>query len=176
MTPTKNQQAFLAIIGYAEGTDREADPYRVCYGYKHVIVSFDDHPSVKAKDGRMGGGKAEWLGEKLPDDMCIGAGRQPGCVSTAAGRYQIIRPTWLTVRAQVMLPDFGPESQDLAALELIRQAGAANDVLTGRVADAITKCKKIWASFPGAGYAGQPERRVTAMQKVFNDAGGTVFA
>lgn len=173
---TKNQEAFLSIIGFAEGTDKEPDPYRVCYGYQHKIISFDDHPAVKARDGRMGGGEHEWLGEPLSDDMCRGAGRQPGCVSTAAGRYQIIRPTWLTLRAQLMLPDFGPESQDLAALELIRQAGAANDVLTGRVATAVSKCKKIWASFPGAGYEGQPERRVTALLRVFDRAGGTAFA
>lgn len=158
-----NQRAFLALIAFSEGTDREADPYRVCYGYSHVIASLADHPAVTG----------EWMGKRLPDAMCAGAGMAPGCVSTAAGRYQLIRPTWVGVKKRLRLVDFGADSQDRAALYLVANRGALEDVHAGRLQTALTKCRPEWASLPGAGY-GQPERRITALVAAFERAGGVV--
>lgn len=161
----QNLRAFLDMIAYAEGTDRAGDPYRVCYGYRHTIRSLDDHPAVTG----------EWGGERLPDAMCAGAGLGPGCVSTAAGRYQIIRPTWRELKADLNLPDFGPASQDAAAVELIRRRGALNDVYAGRITEAIGKVAKVWASLPGAGYA-QPERKISNLLAAYGSAGGITEA
>ena len=155
----------LTLIAFAEGTDRAPDPYRVCYGYRHTIVCLADHPAITG----------EWRGERLPDAMCRGAGLSPGCVSTAAGRYQLIRSTWSGIMKRLRLPDFGAESQDQAALYLIDQRGALADVHAGRVQTAIAKCRPEWASLPGAGY-GQPERRISALMDAFQRAGGTVWA
>ena len=47
-----NLQAFLSMISSSEGTDRgDGDAYAVCYGYKHTIADFSDHPqSDRARD------------------------------------------------------------------------------------------------------------------------------
>lgn len=163
---SQNVQAFLSLIAYSEGTTaRGGDSYRVCYGYSHTIQSMADHPAVTG----------EWRGLPLSDAMCKGAGMRPGCVSTAAGRYQMIRPTWLTCKRALGLPDFSPDSQDRAALYLITKRGALDDVKAGRIAAAIDKCRAEWASLPGAGY-GQPERRLSALLAAYSDAGGVVSA
>lgn len=139
------------------------DPYRVCYGYTHTIVSFDDHPAITG----------EWRGERLPDSMCIKAGHKPGCVSTAAGAYQLIKPTWRGIRDRLRLPNFEPENQDRAALYLVTNCGALEDVHAGRIQTAITKCAPEWASLP-TNYAGQPQRSMDALIAAFERGGGVV--
>lgn len=158
-----NVRAFLSMIAAAEGTNRGADPYRVCYGYKHTIKSLSDHPAVTG----------EWRGERLPDAVCSEAGYGPGCVSTAAGRYQLIRPTWLACKRALGLASFSPDSQDAAAVYLIRQRGALDAVKAGRIAEAVQLCRREWASLPGAGY-GQPERRLSALLESFVVSGGVL--
>lgn len=158
-----NMQAFLAMIRASEGTNKAADPWRVCYGYRHTIADLSDHPAVTG----------EWRGEPLPPAMCEGAGLAAGCVSTAAGAYQMIKPTWLACKRALGLQDFGRASQDAAALYLIRQRGAVDAIESGRVADAIALCKREWASLPGAGY-GQPERKLAQLVEVYQAAGGAV--
>ncbi|MCM3565924.1 glycoside hydrolase family 24 protein [Hydrogenophaga intermedia] len=161
----RNVAAFLAMIRYAEGTAGQGDPYRVCYGYSHTIRNLVDHPAVTG----------EWGGKALPDSYCRGAGFGPGCKSTAAGAYQIIRGTWLELKRKLNLPDFGPASQDAAAVELIRQRGALNDVRAGRFAIAVEKVAPTWASLPGAGYD-QPERKLASLVSAYQAAGGTTEA
>ena len=161
-TQDANVRAFLAAIAWAEGTDRAADPYRVCYGYKHQAQDLSDHPA----------NSGEWKGEPLSAQQCAGAGLGPGCVSTAAGRYQIIRPTWNAARRALALPDFGPDSQDRAAVWLIDKRGALDAVKAGDVPQALRLCAKEWASLPGAGYAGQGMRTEAAIVAVYENAGG----
>ena len=158
-----NERAFLEMIAHSEGTAKEPEPYNVCFGYKHRIFDLRDHPAVTG----------EWRGEKLSDKHCLGAGLKPGCVSTAAGKYQIIRPTWLSLKKLLNLKDFSPASQDAAALALISQANALTDVHNGDLATAISKCKRIWASLPGAGYS-QHENSFKSLVSSFLGAGGTV--
>ena len=156
-----NEKAFLAMISYSEGTHLAPDPYRVCYGYKHTIIDLRDHPSVTG----------EWFGEILPPEMCHAAGLSSGCKSTAAGRYQLIKPTWLNIKTKLKLPDFEPLSQDRAALYLIAEVSALEAVHRGDLPRAISLCRRIWASLPGAGYS-QPERRISALTSAFSNAGG----
>lgn len=158
-----NLRAFLTLIGWSEGTERMPDPYRVVYGYKHTINSFDDHPAITG----------EWGGERLSDAMCRAAGLSPGCISTAAGRYQMIRPTWLEAKDALGLTDFSPASQDRAALYLIGKHGALDDAREGRVTEAVAKVRRTWASLPGSGWS-QPERSLDSLIAAYTTAGGTL--
>lgn len=152
-----NTAAFLSTIAASEGTDRAADPYAVCYGYKHTVRDFSDHPAATG----------EWTGEPLDS---LGA-QYKGLKSTAAGRYQFILPTWRMCKRALNLPDFGPESQDKAAIYLITKRGALDAVEAGDIATAVSLCRQEWASLPGAGY-GQPERKLAQLVDVFTNAGG----
>jgi len=149
MTPweQKNVSAFLQTIRVSEGTSG-SDGYSVLVGGGH-FDSFADHPRVLVY---------------LPN-LRIN--------SSAAGAYQILRRTWDGVAAKLGLPDFSPTSQDRAAVELIRQRGALADVRAGRFAAAVEKCKKEWASLPGAGY-GQRENSLATLQGAYLSAGGNV--
>lgn len=153
--------AMRETVKQAEGTAREGDPYRVCYGYRHTIASFADHPAVTG----------EWRGETLPDAMCTAAGFGPGCVSTAAGAYQIVKPTWLRLKKKLNLPDFSPASQDAACDELLLERGAADALARGDFAGAVAAASREWASLPG-NYAKQGQRSIAWLSDKFAAAGG----
>jgi lysozyme len=160
----QNHQAFLAMLAHSEVTDRPpapADSYRTVFGYRHVIVDLALHPCVSG----------EWHGERLADEVCIKAGLAPGCVSTAAGRYQIIKPTWLRIAQKLGLGNFGPDAQDLCALELLHECGAFDLIAQGRAGDAITKCKSLWASLPG-NTKGQRQTSFADLMRAYTSAGG----
>jgi lysozyme len=156
---TSNLPAFQTMISVSEGTARAADPYAVCYGYRHTVQDYSQHPAVSG----------EWKGEPLDN---LGAA-YVGKVSTAAGRYQIIKPTWLAAARALGLTDFSPASQDAACAWLIKNRGAVDDIEAGRIEDAIAKCRPEWASLPGAGY-GQPERKTGELLAAYERAGGTL--
>ena len=162
--PQRNVAAFLQAISQSEGTANQADPYRVCYAYSHTIVSLREHPAITG----------EWKGARLTDEQCRGAGFGPGCVSTAAGKYQIIRPTWERVRNRLGLRDFGPASQDAAAVELLRERGALARIQAGDLVGAVAAARSEWASLPGAGYAGQGMRSMDYVQTAYLNAGGVL--
>lgn len=158
-----NITAFLGILKRAEGTAGQADPYRVCYAYSHVIQDLREHPAITG----------EWRGQRLPDGMCNAAGFGPGCVSTAAGAYQLIRPTWTRARDALGLLNFSALSQDRAAVWLIEQRGAIEHVKAGRLAEAVRACRNEWASLPG-NYARQGQRSLTELAAWFNLEGGVL--
>jgi lysozyme len=146
-TAQKNLKAFLIMVQYSEGTLGK-DAYRKLYGGG----SFNDlskHPNTPV---------SKW-----------------GVTSTAAGAYQILNKTWQELQQKLGLPDFSPQSQDKAAIELIKRRKALDDVMAGRFAQAIIKCRKEWASLPGAGY-NQSEKSPKALAQVFKAAGGTLVA
>jgi muramidase (phage lysozyme) len=147
-----NERAFLAMLRRAEATDRAEDPYRVVMGYGTTLVDLSDHPY----------NTGEWKGAYFGN---------PPQLSTAAGAYQFLRRTWDGLRDKLGLPDFGPASQDAAALELIREKGALDDVRAGRFADAVHKVRRVWASLPGAG-SGQGERSLESLTAAYVAAGG----
>lgn len=145
------------MLSHSEGTDRVQQSYRCCYGFIHTIIDMSDHPAVTG----------EWHGESLSN---LGPA-YAGLVSTAAGRYQLIKRTWLGCKAVLKLPDFEAASQDAAAIELIREAGALDLVNGGEVQDAIAKCSGIWASLPFS-TAGQPRRALADLVSAYTSAGG----
>lgn len=149
-----NRTAFLDMLAFSEGTSAcgHNNGYDVIVGSTPTLMrrmdSFDDHPRVTMQ-----------LNSKL--------------WSSAAGRYQITAPTWAVLKLRLKLPDFSPDSQDKAALELIREKGAIVMIDAGKITDAIIACAPIWASFPGAGY-NQHENSFSDLIDAYKKAGGTV--
>ena len=154
-----NLPAFLQALRHGEGTSGP-NGYRTLFGGM-LFSSFADHPA------RLG-----WGGGKLSDAQCAGAGFGPGCVSTAAGAFQINKPTWNRVAPLIGATDFSEAAQDAAAIHLISEKGALADVLAGRAELAAYKVRKIWASLPGAGYAGQRTVGISTFLAQYEQAGG----
>ena len=73
--------------------------------------------------------------------------------TTAAGRYQFLKPTWDDLVKKVGLSDFSPRSQDIGAIALLAQNGALPYVLKGDYLNAVKRSGSTWASLPSA-----PER------------------
>lgn len=144
-----NLKAFLDMIAHSEGTTRYGteDGYNVLVGGT-LFTGYADHPR-----------KLVTLSPKLK--------------STAAGRYQILARYFDAYKRTLGLTDFSPASQDAIAVQMIREQGALDDIDSGRFAEAVEKCKNIWASLPGAGY-GQHENKLAALQDVFTKHGGMV--
>lgn len=151
-TAERNENAFLDMIAYSEGTGGP-NGYRTLFG-GGLFTNMSDHPrqffTFTDKVGRVN-------------------------KTSAAGRYQFLARTWDDLANRLGLIDFGPASQDAAALELIRQRGALQDVQAGRIAAAIAKCAPIWASLPGANY-NQPERKLSSLLASYSQAGGNLKA
>jgi muramidase (phage lysozyme) len=152
-----NLHAFLLMIQRSEGTTQALNPYACTFGYKFTITDFSDHPYVLGN----------WLGEPLD---FLGFAYE-GKISTAAGAYQLIAPTWRALKKMLGLPDFSIASQDAAATELIREAGALDLVKSGNIAESIGLCRHIWASLPGS-TAGQPTQSLANLISAYMDAGG----
>jgi len=143
-----NLQAFLDMIAVSEGTAGKGNNgYNVIVGGA-LFESYDDHPR-----------KLVWL--------------RPGLASTAAGRYQLLSRYYDAYKKQLNLPNFSPLSQDLIAIQQIRERGALEYIEKGYINVAIDKVKNIWASLPGAGY-GQHENKIDKLITAYKDAGGTV--
>lgn len=131
--------------------------YNIFYGGSR-FNDLSDHPAITG----------EKRGVPLPDAICKAAGLRPGCVSTAAGAYQIIRPTWIRLKRTYGLPDFSKESQDAAAIYLLMESGALELIQQGRIEEAIRKSSKIWASLPGNTYQQNPKSLAYALDR-FNE-------
>ena len=79
----------------------------------------------------------------------------------------------MCIRDRIKLPDFGPVSQDRAAIELLRENGALADLKKGWVSSAVRRSRKTWASLPDAGY-GQRELPLESLLAVYQKAGGHI--
>lgn len=143
--------AALDTIAFTEGTDITRQPTRD-HGYDVLVggalfSDYSKHPNVLVK-----------LNAKLS--------------STAAGRYQILYRYWEHYRKSLNLPDFGPLSQDLYAINQIRERGAIKLFQAGDIEAAFAKISNIWASLPGAGY-GQHEYSFDTVKAIYVMKGGT---
>lgn len=147
-----NLRAFLLLIRWCEGTSDE-NGYRALYGHRKdkpkLISNFDDHPRIYFD--------TPW-------------GR-----TSAAGAYQILAGTFDDAARALGLTDFSPESQDQAAVWLIKRRNALHAVEQGDLDNAIHLCNKEWASLPGSPY-GQPTRTLAECRAVFERAGGTLIS
>lgn len=146
-----NLKAFLDMIAFAEiGQAMLADSDR---GYDVVVGSvpgnvkkfrpYSDHPRIYVESMN----------------------------STAAGRYQILKKNYDFYKRELGLKGFWPEDQDRIALRLISECGATFDIIAGRIATAIHKCRSRWASLPGNN-DNQPQRTMVELIAAYTDAGG----
>jgi muramidase (phage lysozyme) len=152
---TPNIAAFLRVIKYAEGTDpngRGQDPYRIVYGYNHIVQNMSDHPS----------NTGEWPGAQTPWGW-----------TTAAGAYQFLQSTWNDLNTRYGFRTFTPYNQDQRVIERLKDRGALTAVQNGDFENAIALTNKEWASLPGSPY-GQPTRTMAQLAQVYADAGGTI--
>lgn len=151
-------RAFLYMIRRAEhsSTTPDAQTYHTFFGGSR-FSDLSDHPVITG----------EKRGVPLSDEMCRNAGRGSGCVSTAAGAYQLIRPTWDRVRVAgawgPRLPDFSPASQDEAARRLLMTSGALSRLESGDVEGAIQRAGREWASLPGSTAKQNPKSMQVAL-------------
>ncbi|MBA0263857.1 lysozyme [Stenotrophomonas maltophilia] len=148
-----NVVAFLDMLAWSEGTDNGRQPtndrgYDVLVG-GGLFRGYADHPRVLVDLPRL----------KIQ--------------STAAGRYQLLRRYYDAYKKTLGLKDFSPLSQDLIALQQIRERRALPLIQAGEIEEAIKAVRKIWASLPGAGY-GQHEHKLADLLAVYRKAGGTV--
>ena len=159
--PQANLSAFLYMIRSTEHVyprDVVNDAaYSIFYGGSR-FQNFTDHPVITG----------EKKGVPLPDHFCKAAGLKPGCVSTAAGAYQFIKPTWVRLRDKLNLPDFSPLSQDRAAVGLLEEIGAVDLIFAGDIEGAIHKASRIWASLPGSTAQQNPKALAYALNR-FDD-------
>lgn len=138
-----NVSAFLRLIRQGESSQDDS-AYTVMFGGKH-FESIEDHPRIK--------------------------NTAAGLTSTAAGAYQFLARTWDEMAKQYGLNDFGPTNQDIAACGLILRRKALDDVVAGRIHEAIRKCRLEWASLPGSTY-GQPTQKLEKAIAVYQQYGG----
>lgn len=142
---TPERRALLNTIRYAEGTwlGGSGEGYRVLYGGGR-FADFARHPEVEVRRRY---------------------------VSAAAGAYQFLPQTWRAAARELGLPDFGPASQDQAALHLVEKRGAlAHFDREGLTAQVLARLAPEWASLPTlAGHSayGQPVRSTAELQGFF---------
>ncbi len=141
------RRALLNTIRYAEGTwigGRE-DGYRVLYG-GGLVERLDRHPEITVRRRY---------------------------VSAAAGAYQFLPATWREASSRLGLKDFGPRSQDQAALHLIAKRGALTTFdQRGLTPEVLARLAPEWASLPayhGGSWYGQPVKSVSTLQRFYSD-------
>lgn len=152
MQISKRIQAFLGMLAWSEGTDNGKQQTK-CHGYDVIVggslfSNFSDHPRRLITLPRL------------------------GIKSTAAGRYQVLAKIYDHYKKQLGLKDFSPASQDAIAIQLIRECKALDDIESGKIVEAMSKCRSRWASLPGAGY-GQHEHKEDVLLAKYKDLLGS---
>ena len=156
MIENQNIKAFLRMIAWSEiGPElltESDDGYNVIVGSRpgdaDLFSDYSDHP------------------RKLVD---LGHGLK----STAAGRYQILKRYFDSYKKTLGLKDFGHDSQDRIALQMIGECRALDLINKGNIVAAIVRCASRWASLPGNTYQ-QHMHAVEDLVAAYKDAGGTL--
>ncbi len=131
---TPERRALLNTIRYAEGTwiGGSQEGYRVLFGGGR-FDRLDRHPEIVV---------------------------QLAYTSAAAGAYQFLPATWREASTKLGLNDFGPASQDQAALYLMQKRGALETFdRRGLNGEVLNRLSREWASLPathGGSFYGQP--------------------
>ncbi len=159
MNTHQNIAAFLDMLAVSEGTANH--PLTKNRGYDVIVTGLDGKPEIFT----------DYSDHPFAHGRPAKVFNRRGEKSTASGRYQQLYLFWPHYRKQLALPDFSPLSQDRLAIQLIRERGALDDIRAGRIERAISRCRSIWASLPGAGY-GQREHSLEKLVTVWRTAGG----
>jgi muramidase (phage lysozyme) len=158
---TKEQQALLKTIRFAEGT---AGPtgYSMFFGDKYGKSKYGDLTKLSANE-------VEKLVTKFLNDP---QSQYRGGKSSAVGAYQIID---ITSKARSLGMDmnrkFDQNFQDEMALRLAALRGVTAEVLKkeGLSDSVIKKLSPEWASFPGNTY-GQPTKRSQDLKSTYQSS------
>lgn len=139
--------AFLDMLSWSEGTlGLGDDGYNVIVG-GGLFARYADHPRQSIELPRL------------------------NIRSTAAGRYQLLSRYFDAYRTQLGLHDFSPVAQDMIAIQQIKECRAYQLIISGQITEAISRCARIWASLPGAGY-GQREHKLADLLRMYVTFGG----
>lgn len=155
----QNRKAFLDMLAVSEGTS--TSPITKNDGYDVIVTGVDGKPEIFTDYSThpfANGRKSKVINTR-------------GLTSNASGRYQFMLRDYAHYKAQLNLADFGPVSQDLWALQLIRERSALPLIDGGKFDAAVARVRNLWASLPGAGY-GQPEHSLEKLRRAYVAAGG----
>jgi lysozyme len=142
---TPERRALLNTIRYAEGTwiGGSQEGYRMLFGGGR-IDRLDRHPEVVV---------------------------QLTYTSAAAGAYQFMPATWREASKKLGLNDFGPASQDQAALYLMHKRGALDTFdRLGLSKEVLNRLSMEWASLPaihGGSFYGQPVKDADELKEFY---------
>lgn len=150
--------AFLDMLASAQAEGTRSSPVTRCDGYD-VIVSGVDGPNRFDDFSQH-----PFASDRKPIEVNL-----HGLTSTASGRYQFMLHDWIYYKLLLNLPDFGPLSQDRWCIQLLKERGAFEMLLDGKLDEAITRCSYLWASLPGNHY-GQPQASLCALHTVYHNA------
>jgi lysozyme len=145
---TPERRALLNTIRFAEGTwtENSRDGYRILFGGR-MVSSLEKHPN------------------QIQYSVSY--------ASAAAGAYQFLPGTWDEAARELNLSDFGPGSQDQAALYLIERRNALSLADSGKITPTlIAKLAPEWASLPtygGNSYYGQPVKRYEDLRRFYEE-------
>lgn len=111
-------------------------------------------------------------------DFSTHPGPGQGGITTAAGLYQITKPTWQDHGVNGMgLTNFAPETQDLIAVSILRRRGVIEKIKEGDIEAGVSEASRQWAALPkGRGEPGrykQPYVRFDHFEAVYKSEGGT---
>ena len=147
-------KSFLDTIAYAEGTYHK-NGYKSLFTGK-IFDNFSDHPRRKITASSI---KILNLSNRIKHMLFnrfnIYSTNNIKLTSSAAGRYQILAPTWDNITLKLNLSDFSPINQDRAAVYLLKIKNIIDYIINNQFEIAIRKASKVWASLPGSTY-GQP--------------------
>ena len=145
LPPTKNMNAFLRLLRYAEHKKDDNSVYYIIFG-GGTFSDTKTHPNKLVTKGDYS--------------------------STAAGAYQILKMTFDDAVKAGIVSDFTPASQDRIATWMIKHKQANKNIDDGDIEAAIDKLKKIWVSLPGGGK--QSHMNMDEAKQLFKNYGGTL--
>lgn len=157
------RRALLSTIAWAEGTS--TSPVTKNNGYDVLVTGMDGKPEAFTDYSRH-------PFTNRPAKQINGA----GLLSTASGRYQILLHFWSIYSRSMSLPDFSPSSQDLYALQQMRERSALPLIDAGSFDDAIMALAGLWASLPGHAYPGQRQHTIESLRPIFVANGGVLHS
>ncbi len=136
------------------------------------LLSFMEGTQKNGYYTKFGGGRINDL-SRHPNQIWDKTG--DGATS-ATGRYQFLTDTWNEQAKILGLKDFGPESQDIAAVSLIMRRGAVDDILKGDIDAANRKLSKEWASLPYNNSPHQSQKTTEEVAQEWERLGGKEYS
>lgn len=98
--------------------------------------------------------------------------------STAAGLYRITREAWQEVGARMDLSDFSADTQELIAVEMLRQLGVLGKIQAGDIDATLSLAGAAWPGLPKAPASGArfaaPDAAYQGFLQKYGECGGSL--